>query len=86
MKFTDKYEIKEIGNELLLIPIPQSGLKEILILNEESYIIYKMLLKGANQDEIINFFLSNYDVEIAILQNDIKALLNTLIDKGVVGE
>lgn len=84
MKITNKYEKKVIGDELLLVPTPKSGLKEALILNKISSVLYNMIEEGLTVEKIIKSLSSEYDVTVDILSQDIEKTLNILLEKEVV--
>lgn len=86
MKVTQKYEKKIIGDEILLLPLTNSGLKEALVLNKTSVYIFGLIEQGFSKEEIFNQCLKKYSVEEDMLLSDIENAINLLIQKNVVME
>lgn len=86
MKITDNYEIKVISDELLLVPKPNSGLTNALVLNKLASEIYKLIEAGYAENKISRMLFDKYEVDEAILTKDIQNVKDMFLNHGVVSD
>lgn len=88
MKTSDKFILKTIDDESMLVPVNHDymSVQQIINLNESSLCIYQMIEEGLDEDQIVNKMLSIYDVKEDVLRADVKRIIHQFIELGVIDE
>lgn len=83
MQINKDYIVKEVLGSKVLINLNNDD--EIIIkLNDTSFDIYDLLTKNSSKEEIINYLINKYDVDINTLENDYDELIKEMIHKGIL--
>ncbi len=88
MKISDKFILKTIDDESMLVPVNHDymSVQKIINLNETSLAIYQMVKEGLDEKQIINKMLETYDVSEDVLELDVTRILKQFIELGVINE
>lgn len=88
MKISDKFILKTIDDESMLVPVNHDymSVQKIINLNETSLAIYQMVKEGLDEKQIINKMLETYDVSEDVLKSDVTKVLKQFIELGVINE
>lgn len=88
MKISDKFILKTIDDESMLVPVNHDymSVQKIINLNETSLAIYQMVKEGLDEKQIINKMLETYDVSEDVLKLDVTRILKQFIELGVINE
>ncbi len=88
MKISDKFILKTIDDESMLVPVNHDymSVQKIINLNETSLAIYEMVKEGLDEKQIINKMLETYDVSEDVLKSDVTRVLKQFIELGVINE
>lgn len=88
MKISDKFILKTIDDESMLVPVNHDymSVQKIINLNETSLAIYQMVKEGLDEKQIINKMLETYDVSEDVLKSDVTNVLKQFIELGVINE
>ena len=88
MKISDKFILKTIDDESMLVPVNHDymSVQKIINLNETSLAIYQMVKEGLDEKQIINKMLETYDVSEDVLKSDVTRVLKQFIELGVIDE
>lgn len=88
MKISDKFILKTIDDESMLVPVNHDymSVQKIINLNETSLAIYQMVKEGLDEKQIINKMLETYDVSEDVLELDVTRILKQFIELGVIDE
>lgn len=88
MKISDKFILKTIDDESMLVPVNHDymSVQKIINLNETSLAIYQMVKEGLDEKQIINKMLETYDVSEDVLKSDVTRALKQFIELGVINE
>lgn len=88
MKISDKFILKTIDDESMLVPVNHDymSVQKIINLNETSLAIYQMVKEGLDERQIINKMLETYDVSKDVLELDVTRILKQFIELGVINE
>ena len=88
MKISDKFILKTIDDESMLVPVNHDymSVQKIINLNETSLAIYQMITEGLDEKQIINKMLETYDVSEDVLELDVTRILKQFIELGVINE
>ena len=88
MKISDKFILKIIDDESMLVPVNHDymSVQKIINLNETSLAIYEMVKEGLDEKQIISKMLETYDVSEDVLKSDVTRVLKQFIELGVINE
>ena len=88
MKISDKFILKTIDDESMLVPVNHDymSVQKIINLNETSLAIYEMVKEGLDEQQIISKMLETYDVSEDVLKSDVTRVLKQFIELGVINE
>lgn len=86
MKITNNYEVKSIGEELLLVPKSREMLNNALILNPLAVQIYRLIEQENTMEEIQTILFSIYEVDRKVLLKDISDVIEIFLQNGVVSD
>ncbi len=88
MKISDKFILKTIDDESMLVPVNHDymSVQKIINLNETSLAIYQMVKEGLDKEQIVNKMLETYDVSEDVLELDVTRILKQFIELGVIDE
>lgn len=88
MKISDKFILKTIDDESMLVPVNHDymSVQKIINLNETSLAIYEMVKEGLDEKQIISKMLETYDVSEDVLKSDVTRILKQFIELGVINE
>ncbi|MCH5180759.1 MAG: PqqD family protein [Erysipelotrichales bacterium] len=86
MKISDKFILKNVGGESMLLPINNDfmSVKNLITLNGTSLDIYTFLKDGLTKEEIVEQMLKNYDVDKETLEKDVNEVIQKFISLGVL--
>lgn len=88
MRISDKFILKTIDDESMLVPVNHDymSVQKIINLNETSLAIYQMVKEGLDKEQIVNKMLETYDVSEDVLELDVTRILKQFIELGVIDE
>lgn len=86
MKIKEGYILREVAGSNIVVPIgnAQVSFNGIMTLNDVGTFIWKKLEKGADNDEILNAILDEYDVERDRAQWDLNLYIEKLRSKDLI--
>lgn len=86
MKIKKDFVLREVAGDTLLIPTGQTTLdiNGMICLNEMGAEIWKLLPEVEDEEALIARLLDEYDVQEAILREDVRAFLDKLCQVGVL--
>lgn len=84
MKLSNKFVLREIAGDSILIPIGQTDIQGMLLLNPVSMLIYQGLQNGSEPEEILQQIITEYDVEETQAQDNLKETLAQMRELGII--
>ena len=84
MKLSNKFVLREIAGDSILIPVGKTDMQGMLLLNPVSMLIYQELQSGKEEGEILERIVAEYDVEEVQAQDDLKEALEQMQKLGIV--
>ena len=86
MRLKFDFVFEQVGSVVLgvVVGLDEYRYKHFLRLNELSYDIVKHLKYDCSEQELINKFLSEYDVEVDVAKITIDCVLKSLRESGVI--
>ncbi len=86
MKISEKFLLKNIHNEYMLIPLYEQGLdmSKVFNLNEIGYLIYNSIKDGLNIEEIATKITSEYKITYEEAYEDSLAFIEQLKKREII--
>ena len=85
MKQKEKNLVKEVGERSFLFPKDElATIEKGFAMNETSRFIWDLLTSEQTEDNIIEIVSKEYCVDKATAQEDVKYLLNAMLEAGVI--
>lgn len=84
MKLSNKFVLREIAGDFMLVPVGQTQLQGMLLLNPLSMLIYRLLQNGEEPEEILHRIVAEYDVEQAQARDDLQKTLAQMLELGII--
>lgn len=83
MKIKSGFMLREIAGQWLVVPVGSRVVEfnNIMTLSESGAILWRLLEKGAEEDELVSALLSEYDVDEATARNDVRSFINSVSSK-----
>ena len=86
MNIKREFVLREIAGDLLLVPTGKTALdlNGMLTLNEVGAEIWKMLPEVADEEEIVQRLLNDYEAKAEDIRPDVTAFLDKLRELGIL--
>jgi len=86
MKIKGEYLLREVVGETILIPVGKTALEYngMIIINETGAFIWKALMDGMNEQELLNKMVEEFDVKLDEASADLNEFLLYLKNVGLV--
>ena len=86
MKLKQKFVLREIADDFILIPIQEAddNFCGIITLNETSAFIWKQIEERRDKEQILELLMQEYNVDKETAIEDIEVFLNKLIKLGIL--
>lgn len=86
MKIKYAFEIVDMGEEKIAVPVGKEAesLHGVIKLNKQGYEIFKQLLDGRTETEIINALNEKYDDDLQTIKMYYEEFINTLAEIKIV--
>jgi hypothetical protein len=86
MKIKDGFMLREIAGSWVVVPLGQRVVEYngLMILSESGALLWKLLEKGAEMDELVQAILSEYEVDEATARADIEEMIGNIRDRGLI--
>lgn len=79
MKIKDGYMLKEVaGNKIVVPTAGVSDFKCMIVLNSSAAFLWNKLVEGAEQEELIEALLCEYNVDEETAKRDVSALIEKM--------
>jgi len=83
MKLKDGFILREVAGEIVVVPSGDTlDLNMMITLNETAAFIWKILEKGASEDELVKALLSEYEISEEDARKHIRNFGETLNENG----
>lgn len=86
MKLNENFVLKTVAGASVVMPVGEavSKINGMIKLNASAKFIWELLENGKTENEILEEMKNNFDADESILQNDLKAFLKLLSEKGIL--
>lgn len=81
MKLKYDFEVVDMGEEKIAVPVGNgaNNLRGVIKLNDEGYEIFKLLLDGKNESEIISAICNKYDNDVETIRGYVECFIKELV-------
>ena len=89
MRINKDFVLREIAGDYVIIPIGSTVLEfnGLITVNEVGSVLWKMLQdEGATFEQLVQGVLAEYDVEDAVVREDVQEFLDKLIESGILAK
>ena len=76
MQIKNGVVLREIAGNYIVVSTGETG--GMVSLTESAASLFKRLLKGATEDELVSALLSEYDIDETVAKEDVKAFIEKL--------
>ena len=86
MKVKDGFMLREIAGQWVVVPLGEMVVEfnGIITLTETGALLWRKLETGAEEDDLVNALMDEYDVDEATARADVKSFLKDTIEKNMV--
>ena len=84
MKIKSGFILKEIAGENILMFLTPELKNKVITLNETGVFLFNLISEGKNRKEILDAFLSEYDIDEATADSDITKFIDALSSIGAL--
>ena len=86
MRIKDGFILREVAGNYIVVAVGEAvkGFNGVINLNETGAFLWKQLQEGATEEQLKAAMLEEYDVQEDVAQNDIKAFIDKLNEKGLL--
>ena len=80
MKINENYVLRQIADTWVVLPLGETTLdfNGMMTLNETGSLLWKLLEKGCEQSDLVEYLLSEYEVTRDEAEADVERFLNKL--------
>lgn len=85
MKIKDGFILREVAGSFVVVAVGKRATEfnGVINLNETSAFMWRMLEKGATNEEIVTEMSKEYDAPIDVLERDVKSFTQKLKEAGL---
>ncbi len=86
MKIKDGFILREVADSFIVVAVGDAvkNFKGVINLNETGALLWKTLQNGAEEKDLIDTLLNNYEVEKELAEKDVKAFIAKLTEAGLI--
>lgn len=86
MKISSVWKLKKLGDEAVLMPIGKDAydLRTVINLNSTSVELFELLLQGKEEADLVEYLISNYEVEKKMAAHDVHEYIEKLKERKVI--
>lgn len=86
MKIKKGYILREVAGNYIVVAVGDAvkNFNGIINLNETGAFLWKRLEEGVTEQQLKSALLEEYEVEEQVAENDIKAFIGKLTEKGLL--
>ena len=80
MKIKDGFVVRDLAGQSIVVALGEASktFNGMIKLNDTGRLIWDMLADGKSKEEIVDKFISEYEVERAVADRDVSAFIETL--------
>lgn len=86
MKIKNGFMVREIAGQWIVVPIGSRVVEfnGIMTLSESGAVLWKLLAKGTEIDELVSAILAEYDIDEKTARADVESFVEVLAQKKLI--
>lgn len=86
MKIKDGFILREVADSYVVVAVGEAvkSFNGVINLNETGALLWKTLEKGADENDLVQALLNEYEVERELAENDVKLFIKKLTEAGLI--
>ncbi len=86
MKIKDGFILREVADSFIVVAVGEAvkAFNGVINLNQTGALLWKTLEKGAEEKDLVDALLNEYDVERELAEKDVKMFITKLTEAGLV--
>ena len=86
MLMKPEFELVEIAGEHMAVPVGDeaASFQGVVALSDAAYFVLKNMQTHQTEDDLIYLLTQEYDVSESVAREDLKKLVETLLDMGLI--
>lgn len=86
MKIKEGFVLREIAGSYIVVAVGEAvkTFNGVINLNESSALLWRALEKGADEEQLVQALLDEYDVSVDIAKRDVNRFISTLTEGGLL--
>ncbi len=86
MKIKNGFVIREIAGQSVVVALGEASrsFNGIIKLNETGRVMWDVLSRGAEKEDVVSKILSEYDVDRETVKKDVDSFVNTLKENNIL--
>ena len=87
MKIKEGFILREVADSYIVVAVGDAvkSFNGVINLNETGALLWKALERGAEEKDLIDALLNEYEVERALAERDVKIFITKLTEAGLIG-
>jgi hypothetical protein len=85
MKIKNGFMLREIAGQWVVVPLGSRVVEfnSIMTLSESGAILWKLMEKGTDEDELVKALLEEYEADETVVRHDVKSFISSIKEKGI---
>ncbi len=86
MKIKDGFILREVADSFVVVAVGEAvkSFNGVINLNQTGALLWKTLQNGAEEIDLVNALLNEYDVERELAEKDVKLFITKLTEAGLI--
>lgn len=86
MKIKESFLLKEVAGEFIVVPVGESlvDFSAMIVLNETAVFLWKALSEDAEQEELVNAVVLEFDIDKDTAEHDVAEFIEALKKNNMV--
>ena len=86
MKIKEGFILREVADSYVVVAVGEAvkSFNGVINLNETGALLWKTLEKGADENDLVQALLNEYEVERELAENDVKLFIKKLTEAGLI--
>ena len=86
MKIKEGFILREVADSFIVVAVGEAvkNFNGVINLNETGALLWKTLEKGAQEKDLVDALLKEYDVERELAEKDVKSFITKLTEAGLI--
>ncbi|MCX8128628.1 MAG: PqqD family protein [Clostridia bacterium] len=85
MKIKDGFMLREVAGSWIVVPLGKRVVEfnGLMTLSESGASLWRKLEEGADEDELVDLVLKEYDIDEATARADVQEFISNMLERGL---